>query len=305
MVEVRHLKALIAVVEEGSFRNGAKRLGISQPSLSQQIARLEDHVGAMLFDRKPDGVELTRCGRVLYDQALDVLGMIDEARDRVRAEAVRRKEVVRVAAIPTMAPFVLPRAIRLLRDESPDVAVIAAELPMDELIDAVIRRDVDIGVLSSVPEKGLSTCEVHHHGEEPLLLAIPGGSKWAKRPHLCGDDLQEAGVIVLGEMHCLNVQVLEFCETQSIDRIVQIESGQVATLVELVRQDVGVTLLPAALLAGLDTTGVEIRELKGERPMRPIHSVKYPQRSPSDIVALMSRCIDAVYKRYRAASGLA
>ncbi len=295
-MEQKHLRALIAIVEEGSFRGGAKRLGISQPSLSQQIGRLEDHVGSMLFERHPDGVSLTRSGHLLYERAQSILGLIDETRELIRSEAEAQRAVVNVAAIPTIAPYVLPRAIETLKKHRSDVVINAAEITTDELLDSVSRGAIDVGVIASVPENDQGVYSVEQLGDEPLQIAMASGSKWAERPFLCAEDLQEAGVIVLGEMHCLGGQVSEFCATQSVDRIVQIESGQIMTLVELVRRDIGVTLLPATMLAGHDTSGIEIRTVKDGAPSRPICMVQHRHRPQSAVAKQMAQCIKGVYE---------
>ena len=296
-MEHTHLRALIAVVEEGSFRAAAKRLGISQPSLSQRIGRLEEQSGTDLFDRKPDGAVLTRSGNILYQRACEIIALLDETRELLRAADEDAARGLSIGAIPTIASFVIPRAIRAIRDDMPDVSCVASELTTEDLLDAVASGRIDVGVLASAPDGDRVSLVAEHVGDEPLMLASASGSKWAGKPFLCAEDLEEAGVIILGEMHCLGGQVSEFCASQSVGRVTQIESGQVATLIELVRCDVGISLVPPSMLRGHDLSGITIRDVKDGAPRRPIYTVRRRHQSRSSLAGELSDCIRRIYKQ--------
>ncbi|MEM9065997.1 MAG: LysR family transcriptional regulator [Planctomycetota bacterium] len=294
-MEPRHLKALVAVVQEGGFRNASRVLGISQPSLSQQIARLEDQLGVTVFDRRPDGVELTKAGELLYERAQTILGLLTDTSEQVRARSLEKRASISVSAIPTMAPFLLPRSVQMLRREHAEIHIEICELTTDALFHALATGQTDVGVAASLPEQGLDGFVIEHLGNEPLHIAMASNSKWAGLPYLCADDLQEAGVISLGELHCLGDQVSEFCATQDVDRLIRIDSGQIATLIELVRCDVGVSLLPSTLLAGHDLSGLNIRVVKDNPPSRPVYLLRNRHRPQSAVSRELSGFIKDAY----------
>ncbi|RNC81915.1 MAG: LysR family transcriptional regulator [Phycisphaera sp.] len=290
-MEVKHLQAFVAVVQEGSFRGASKLLGISQPALSIQIGKLEDSLSCMLFDRHPSGITLTDCGKLLHDRAQVILGMLDETRDLVSAQSSAGPISVRVSAIPTIAPIVLPKSVQLFKERYDDAAVSLSERTTESLCDGIARGEIDIGVTSKISPGSQDTYIAEHIGDEPLMLAIAESSKWASRDKLCTDDLQEAGIIVLDEMHCLSEQVTEICATQGIDHVVQIDSGQLSTLIELVRNAVGISLLPSSILSNYITDGILVREVYGNPITRPLYTIINRHLAHSDAVNEMSRCI--------------
>lgn len=296
-----HLRSFIAVVERGGFRPAAKHVGISQPSLSQHIGHLEDHVGVALFDRLPEGVRLTRAGDLLYERAKIILGLIDETREIIADGAGEAPRKVSVSAIPTIAPCVLPAALGVFSRLFERLTVRVAERTTDDLYEAVVSGRTDIGVASTLPESSRAAVTAEHLADEPLVLAMAAGSEWAARPHLCAEDLQRAGVIVLGELHCLSGQVSEFCATRGIDRVVRIESGQIATVIELVRRNVGVTLLPVSTLKSYNTECLTVRAIKDGAPSRPILMVRNRHRPQSELTRALARCISETYERVGAA----
>src|SRR4051794_19471343 len=115
LMEVHQLEYLVAVAEEGGFTKAAERLLVAQPSLSQQIKKLEREVGQPLFDRLPRGVALTEAGQRLLEHARRVLHEIGDARQRIREVGDRVTGSLTVGAIPTIAPFLLPRVVRDFR----------------------------------------------------------------------------------------------------------------------------------------------------------------------------------------------
>ncbi len=291
----QHLRSFIAVVEEGGFRTAAKRVGISQPSLSQHIGHLEDHMGLELFHRTPEGVEPTRAGELLFERAKVIVGLIDETRDLILEDQGGAHQSVGISAIPTLAPFVLPAALDALSDRYQHMTVRIEERTTDDLYNAVVTGQTDLGIVATTPSSCAESVALEHLADEPLVLAMASGSEWAARPHLCAEDLQQAGVIILGELHCLGEQVSEFCATQGVERVIQIESGQIATIIELVRRDVGISLLPGSTLAGYNTEGLTIRSIKDGAPSRPIYMVRNRLRPQSEVAQHLASCITGLF----------
>jgi DNA-binding transcriptional LysR family regulator len=158
-VELRHLRAFVAVAEELHFGRAARRLLIAQPAVSQLVRGLEAELGVPLFDRTSRRVSLTWAGQVLLDEARDLLAR--QTRLTERMERVRKGETgeIGLGTIPALPPDLIPSLLTELRDRLPDVRVVARSLPSGLTAAAALERpDVDIALLrGQVSEPGVST----------------------------------------------------------------------------------------------------------------------------------------------------
>jgi len=277
----------VTVIETGSFREAARRLGVRQPSLSQQIGRLEDTLGVELFDRRADGVDLTTAGLALRDRAYEILSLFDETRRTLRDNERTTQGSINVAAIPTLVPFLLPGPLRAFRDAYPQVNVYLSEAPTVDVVGLVARGLVDIGLIASHVND--DRCRFEHVYDEPLVVVMASDSPWAQRDRVCKDDFNEAGVVILSELHCLGDQTIEFCEIQNLDKITQIDSGQIATVLELVRRNLGLSLVPRSSLGSFNLAGVTAREVSSGTPTRPVSLVWKAGRPKSELAACLAK----------------
>jgi LysR family transcriptional regulator, hydrogen peroxide-inducible genes activator len=246
-MEVRQLEYLVAVAEEGGFTKAAERLLAAQPSLSQQIKKLEKEVGQPLFDRLPRGVALTEAGQRLLEHARRVLRELTDARQRVREVGDRVTGSLTVGAIPTIAPFLLPRAVRAFRRRWPEVKLSLAEDVTSRLLEAVGRGELDLAVVSTAPDAG--TVHVERIGSEPLYLLVPAVHPLARRKKVRWSDLADEPFLVLHDMHCLTGQVLQSCQPHGVKLAVAARGAQLATLAAMVSAGLGVTMVPAVFRA--------------------------------------------------------
>ena len=154
-MEIHQLRYFVAVAEEGSFSRAAAKVRVAQPSLSQQIRKLEAEVGQPLFDRLPRSVVLTEAGRCLIDYARQILASIGDARrcvDELKGEIAGK---VAVGAIPTIAPYVLPELVVTFQKHYPDVT-----LEIVEDVTKGVTRRIDAGELDVALA---STCQPESH----------------------------------------------------------------------------------------------------------------------------------------------
>src|SRR5215470_20444823 len=178
-MEIHQLRYFVAVADEGSFSRAATKVRVAQPSLSQQIRKLEAEVGQPLFDRLPRSVVLTEAGRCFIDYARQILASIGDARrcvDDLKGEVAGR---VAVGAIPTIAPYLLPELVVTFQKHYPEVT-----LHIVEDVTAVIARRVEAGeldvALASTCQRS-PTLRVELLGNEPLLALVPEGHPLAKQ----------------------------------------------------------------------------------------------------------------------------
>lgn len=245
------LRAFLETADAGSLSRAARRLELSQPSLTLQIQRLERHLGAELFTRHGRGVAMTAAGQTLYPRARRLLEEMQAAEDAVRREGEEAVRTLRVGAIPTIAPYVLPEALRRLRARD---ATLRVELRED--YSATLARQLHEGALdvaiAALPYAfdGLDT-EVL--GVDALVVAVPATHAAARAGRITLAQLHDAPAITLDPAHCLGAQVDGFCSSRQVLPSVVCRSAQLATVLELVGAGVGVSIVPAIAAARHNT----------------------------------------------------
>jgi LysR family hydrogen peroxide-inducible transcriptional activator len=246
-MEVHQLRYLVTLADEGGFSRAAAKLHISQPSLSQQIKKLEDEMGSPLFDRLSKGTMPTQvCDRLLV-HARRVLAELDEASRNCRDAGGKIAGPLAVGAIPTIAPFVLPRVLRSFMKEHPAVELELTEDTTDRLLDLLLRGQIDLAILSDFPENRVL------HGEriltEPLLLMVASDHRLARKKSVAWSDLNDERMMVLHEMHCLSGQVSHFCTGHGLHPPIVMRGAQLSTLGATVASGLGVSIVPAMMAA--------------------------------------------------------
>jgi DNA-binding transcriptional LysR family regulator len=181
-LELRHLQALLAVTDEGTFSRAAGRLGYTQSAVSQQISALERMVGAPVFDRPggPRPVELTEAGRVLVDHARGVLNRLGLAQAELHAIATGERGTVRVGTVQSVGTRVLPELLSRFRAQRPGVEFVLLESPnVAELLEAVAEGALDITFTDLADDPRF---EYRPMLDDPFVLVAPKGSPEAQRP---------------------------------------------------------------------------------------------------------------------------
>ena len=210
-MELHQLRYFTAVAEAGSFSRAAERCHVSQPSLSQQISKLERQLGQRLFDRLGRRVLLTDAGRELLDRAHAILSAVDDAERQLKAGGSQGR--LTVGAIPTVAPYLLPAVLEQFTARHPDVELTIHEDVKQNLLAATVAGDIDLALVAlPVVDDRL---EVESILTEPLLAALPPRHRLRRRPRLTLDDLRDERFILMNEMHCLGDQVLNFCKAHA------------------------------------------------------------------------------------------
>jgi LysR family hydrogen peroxide-inducible transcriptional activator len=242
------LRYIVAVARERHFGRAAESCFVSQPTLSVAIKKLEDELGATLFERGPGEVTVTPLGRSIVEQA-----------QRVLEEAARVKEIaaagsdpvagsLRLGAIYTIGPYLLPKLIPVLRRTLPSMQLLIQENFTHRLAESLKHGETDV-ILIALPfdEPGIATQAVY---DEPFVVAMPQGHPWEKKKSLTVDELTKESLLLLGEGHCFRDQVLEFCRgasrTASRSGLARtFEGSSLETIRQMVAGGIGVTVLPS------------------------------------------------------------
>ena len=275
-MELHQLRYFVAVAELGHFTRAAERCFVAQPSLSQQISKLEKELGKPLFDRLGRVVRLTDAGRTLYDQAVSILASVEEAKRQVADASGDHGGVVAVGAIPTVAPFLLPAVTSAFQRRFRGSRCIIFEDLTAHVIENCLRGELDVGVLA------LPVADTRLHVEplfdEELLLALPAGHPLAKKRRVTIEDLNGQPFILMSEMHCLGQQIVAFCNQESCSPFMVCRSAQLLTVQELVSVGHGVSLLPA-MACEFDRHSRRVyRRLSGTAPSRTLGMIWHKQR---------------------------
>src|ERR1700758_3276049 len=194
-MELRHLRYFVAVAEEGSLTVAAdRRLHTAQPSLSRQIRDLEYEVGAQLFVRSVRGVELTQSGRAFLDHARLALVQVEAAVEAARRAAQPAKQTLALGFLTGQEMDWLPEAMRILRDELPNIEVNVSSQYSPDLAAALIRGGLDPAFMR--PEAQMSDLEYRVVVKETLIVAIPSDHRLASQDTIAIQDI--AGETFIG-----------------------------------------------------------------------------------------------------------
>jgi LysR family transcriptional regulator, hydrogen peroxide-inducible genes activator len=245
------LRAFIETADAGSLSRASRRLALSQPSLTGQIQRLEQHLGTPLFDRHGRGVTLTDAGKALYPRARRLLDEVRSTEDAIRREGIHGAATLSVGAIPTVAPYLLPAAVRRMRarhaqmriDIREDYSAVLARLLLDGTLDVVI---------AALPY-AFDHLDSEVIGDDALIVAVPAQHAAARAGRITLAQLHDSPAVTLDPAHCLGEQVAEFCSSRQVSPSVVCRSAQLATVFELVGAGIGVSIVPAMAAARYNT----------------------------------------------------
>jgi LysR family hydrogen peroxide-inducible transcriptional activator len=293
-VETSLLRAFIATADAGALSRAARRLGISQPSLTVQIQRLEQYLGASLFDRHGRGVALTDVGKALYPRARRIMDEVRATEESLRRDVAEGFGTLVVGAIPTVAPYVLPGAIERLRARHPNMRIelreeysaVLAELLHDGAL------DVAIAALPFVFEN----LEIESLGTDDLLVAVPVEHPAARAGHITMDEIRGAPTVTLDRAHCLGEQVSGFCTSRHVSPAVVCRSAQLSTVFEMVGVGVGISIVPAMAAARHNTARHACVPLADVPLQREIVAVWRKDRSKPALARAFVDCVREVVK---------
>ena len=266
---LRQLQYAVAVADELSFRRAAERCHVSQPSLSAQLAQLEQALGVRLFERSRRGVIPTAAGRALVERARAVLLGAEDLAAAARGVADPLAGTLRIGVIPTVSPYLLPSVAPGLRARYPRLTPLWVEEKTGPLLDELAGGRLEAVLLADVAE--LAEFDHEPIAEDPfVLVASPRHPLGRRKGKASLAELREAEVLLLDEGHCLRQQALEFC-SRAKARELEFRATSLSTLVQMVAGGAGVTLLPELSLdAEVRRARLRVRRFAPPAPRRAI-----------------------------------
>lgn len=241
-ITLRQLKYLIALADEGHFSRAALAANVSQPALSVQIREMEDRLGVQLVERSPRRVDFTPAGREVLWRARRIIDEVSELQQAARWKRGLGGQL-RLGVIPTVAPYLLPAALPMLRARDVLLDLGVREAQTQALIDELSRGALDAAVIASPPPSGELTALPLF--EDRFLLA--GSARQVARlgaMRLRPEQMGAERLLLLDDGHCLADQALAACGLARKDARLDMRASSLATLCRLVEEGFGLTLLP-------------------------------------------------------------
>jgi LysR family hydrogen peroxide-inducible transcriptional activator len=282
-MEIHQLRYFVAVADEGNFSRAAEKVRVAQPSLSQQIQKLEAEVGQPLFDRLPRAVVLTEAGRCLLEFARKILADVADAQrcvDEVKGEAIGR---LGVGAIPTIAPYVLPPLIGTFQKRYPRVTLEIVEDVTENIARRLEDGELDTAFASTCDES--PTIERHSLGHEALLLLLPKDHRLAKKKQVKWSELKSEKFLLLHEINCLSHQVSELLTANQLQPDLALKGAQLGTIAGLVAAGMGVALVPEMMVKYRPIPGCVSLSFAPPFPKRELNLLRNPLRFQSKAAA--------------------
>ncbi len=283
-MELHQLRYFVAVARTGSFTRAAASCFVSQPSLSQQIKKLEEELGEPLLHRMRHQATLTEPGKLFLKRASRVLKEIEESQREIAENTGMRGGAVRIGVIPTAAPFLIPPALGALASDYPGLHGIVVEEPSERLLEMLTHCELDFAIIGN--HFGGTGWHAEPLVEEELLLGVPSRHRLAKGDAPALSDLRKEPFILMKPTHSITRLIDDACAEAGFQPTVVFRTSQLLTIGQLVGAGMGISVFPALAARGEGAPGVVFRRLRAPAPRRQLAAVWHKSSCPSTAAGL-------------------
>lgn len=299
MASLTQLQYLVAVDRLRHFGKAAKACHVSQPTLSMQLHKLEEEYGVVFFDRGRQPILPTPEGAAIIEQAKAVLREASKLDHLGKSKSAEPKGDFRLALIPTIAPYLLPIFLGAFAKKYPEVNLFVEELTTENILESLARDRIDAGILATpLPGEKLMEKPLYY---EPFWVFAAEGHPLLKLAEVSEDRLEAKDIWLLAEGHCLRNQIVRLCGLRGqlktgagTFRNVRLESGSLETVIHLVEQGHGYTLLPhLAAKALMGKKKVQLKPFAKPVPAREVSLVTNRSQYKAAILEALAREIQA------------
>ena len=267
LIELRHLRYFLAVAEAAHFTQAAKKLHITQPTLSHQIRKLEGQLNLALFDRVGRRVKLTAAGEILLPRARKVLRELEEAQAALNELHGLKRGLLKVGMVQTVNACVIPEIIARFGAEHSGIRIACAEMAVADIESDLESGKLDLGISFLPP------CRKSLTGEklfsEELVAVVAADHKLANRPRLKMSDLKSQPLALLSPRYCTRQLIDSALADAGVEPELKVEMNSVASILSTVRRTGLISLLPSLALCQRDQ-GLKAIALSDPTPMRTI-----------------------------------
>lgn len=250
-MNLRDLTYLVSVAEHLHFGKAASACNVSQPTLSMQLKKLEEEVGAQLFERTNKSVMLTTTGRDIAHRALRILHEVEQIRHIARSASDPLTGDLRIGVFPTLAPYLLPSLVPKMKEQFPGLNLMLVEDKTPDLLRQLEEGLLDCALLAMpIANFHLSGAEVFR---EDFFFAVPVDHPLAARSTIEVAELEHLTLLLLDEGHCMRDQALSLCRTIGAGEAMNFRATSLETLRHMVAAGSAVTLIPRLAVREDDT----------------------------------------------------
>lgn len=292
-LKLKDLRYLVTVADTRHFGRAAKACHVSQPTLSAQLKKLETYLGVQLIERGTKRASLTAAGQRVVARARTMLEAGDDIVEIAKSFGDPLAGRLRLALLPTIGPYLLPRVTPRIRKALPRVELMLYEYQTAPMLERLRAGDIDTGILAlPVDLDGLEVARLY---DEPFVLAAPIGHRLAQRSSVRADDLAGETVLLLEDGHCLRDQALDVCNRVGMQEKQDFRATSLETLRQMVASGVGVTLLPELATRGAygAARGVVVRPFAKPAPVRTIGVVWRKTTARREAIGAIAKVIAA------------
>ncbi|MFV0392300.1 MAG: LysR substrate-binding domain-containing protein [Paludibacteraceae bacterium] len=267
----QQLEYVVALNKTRHFVNAAELCGVTQPTLSMMIQKLEDELDVKIFDRSKHPIDVTSIGKKIIEQSQAALCQLNKINELVSAEKGDLSGNLNIAIIPTVAPHLLPKFFSLFRNDYPELSFKISEMRTDTIEKKLLLGEIDMAILST-PLSNPNILEIPLYYEKFLAYISPDEEIYTEN-ELVSNHLPTEHLWVLEEGHCLRNQVFTFCGGNTKTSF-SYEAGSIETLIKIVDENGGYTVIPELHVEMLsEQQKNNLRKLVSPEPIREISLV--------------------------------
>jgi LysR family transcriptional regulator, hydrogen peroxide-inducible genes activator len=293
-MNLKDLKYLVALADTGHFGKAAERTFVSQPTLSAQLKKLEEYLGVKLVERQPKNVQLTEVGRQIVVRARRMLDEGDEIVALARSNTDPFAGKLKVALIPTIGPYLLPRVMQKIRKTMPHLGLMLYEYQTEPLLKRLRDGEIDLGIIAlPALQEGVESRPLY---EEAFTVALPNHHPLADKSTIKVADLKGQTLLLLEDGHCLRDQALEVCSRVDVREAEDFRATSLETLRQMVVAGLGLTLLPELAVESPfgSQRGLTIRQFGKPVPTRTVGAVWRKSSTRAAAIAAICNVVDDV-----------
>jgi LysR family hydrogen peroxide-inducible transcriptional activator len=293
-MNLKDLKYLVALADTGHFGKAAERSFVSQPTLSAQLKKLEEYLGVKLVERQPKNVQLTEVGKQIVVRARRMLDEGDEIVALARSNTDPFAGKLKVALIPTIGPYLLPRVMQKIRKGLPHLGLMLYEYQTESLLKRLRDGEIDLGIMAMPAlADGVETRDLY---EENFTVALPNHHPLASKANIKIQDLKGHTLLLLEDGHCLRDQALEVCSRVDVKEAEDFRATSLETLRQMVVAGLGITLLPEMAVESPfgSQRGLTIKQFAKPAPSRTVGAVWRKTTTRGSAINALCDVIDGV-----------
>ena len=280
---LQQLEYVVALDTHRHFVTAATHCFVTQPTLTLQVKKLEDEMGTLIFDRSRHPIAPTPTGELIISKARQILREAHQLKELVNTEKDTIAGSFRIAVIPTIAPYLMPKFLKQFSENHPNTHLQIREMESEEIINALKNDHIDIGILATpLEEPNLREIPLYH---EPFLVYSSENHSLYGKSEVSPDKLPMYGLWLLNQGHCFRNQVLNVCDKRNDTEHsgFTYESGSIETLKNMVRSNVGYTLVPELSVLG-ELDDPRVNRFENPEPSREVSIVVHKSFTKESLI---------------------